>query len=620
MGATQLIRILAVASLVVVPVAVPVAAQEQTGPPASLSPDELQQLDQWRVDIAQVDLPGKGCFEATYPQREWSEVRCTRAPEIPMTPRNGPRPVTVGNGNDASAEAPTGLITTAIGTFENVTNVTSVGSPIGNVGPPVPNAYAMQLNTDFFVTPACSTAAVPADCRGWQQFLYTNPGTSGNGSAYIQYWLIKYNKTCPITGFWNQFQFAGSTDIHCWKNSPSASVPNQPITNLGVLSLTGTANVGSDSVKMGVGPTVYTASGTDVLSVSNGWHAAEFGVFGNGGSTAGGGKATFNSGAQVTVRTRILYGSPNKPTCRPEGFTGETSNLGFGSAAPPASLPSPALLVTEKEGNISAFSCSMATTVGDTHLATFDGLFYDFQASGDFVLAQVDPDFVVQARQVSGAPTWPNASVNSAVATRMGKDEIAVCVERARLVINGEDVQLKDGESFSTEGGVDVWLTGNVYTMTDANGNSLRAEVNPTWINARVGIGRWPVDVTGLLANPDHNPKALATRDGVVLTTPFQFEEFYLRYGDSWRVDPSDTLLSPCGEASERGNPERPFYAADLEPDVQERARQQCAGAGVEVQVMLDACTLDVAVIEGEGAAQVFVDAPEPVVVGEIVQ
>ena len=73
-------------------------------------------------------------------------------------------------------------------------------------------------------------------------------------------------------------------------------------------------------------------------------------------------------------------------------------------------------------------NCAAATSVGDTHLTTFNGLLYDFQASGDFVLAQVDPDFVVQTRQVSGAPTWPDASVNSAVATRMGKTKVAVCL------------------------------------------------------------------------------------------------------------------------------------------------------------------------------------------------
>jgi hypothetical protein len=202
----------------------------------------------------------------------------------------------------------------------------------------------------------------------------------------------------------------------------------------------------------------------------------------------------------------------------------------------------------------------------------------------------------------------------------MGKDEVAVCLGRVPLSINGERTVLKDGAFVSTDAGVTVWRAGNAYTVTDTHGNSMRAEVNPTWMNASVGLGQWPDKVTGLLANPDHKVTALATRDGEVITSPFSFEEFYNRYGDSWRVDPSDTLLSPCGEEPERRNPDRPFYARDLEPDVQERARQQCTGAGVKDEALLEACTLDVVVIKGEGVPQVFVGAPQPVEVGEIVQ
>jgi hypothetical protein len=624
-GATDLIRILAVASLLAAPFSSQVAAQEETGPPASNgvpSADELQKQEQWRIDIAQVPLPVEGCFEATFPQQEWSEVKCVTAPDIPMVPKHGPQPLTVGNGHNASAEAPSGTITTAIGTFESVTNVTSIGSPLGNVGPPVANAYTLQMNTNFFSTAACSGAADPTQCFGWEQFVYENPGSSGDGHAFIQYWLIRYNKPCPIAQFWNQFQFTGSTDIYCWKNSSGGkvAVPNQSITNLGQLSLTGTADASGDKVVMFVGATAYTKSGNSIVDTTAGWKIAEFGVFGFGGSSAGGATATFNSGAAITVRTQIVYGGVTKPNCVAQGFTGETSNLSFGPSAPAGSPPSPALIVRQSTAGGAASNCAAATTVGDTHLATFDGLFYDFQASGDFVLAQVDPDFVVQARQVSGAPTWPNASVNTAVAARMGKDQIAICLGRAELNINGEVTELKDGLSVSTPGGVDVWRTGNVYTVIDLNGNALRAEVNPTWINASVGLGRWPTKVVGLLANPDSDVKLLASRDGEVLENPFPFEEFYYRYGDSWRVDPSETLLSPCGEEPERRNPDRTFYARDLEPEVQERAREQCARAGVEVEVMLDACTLDTAVIENEAAPQVFVNAPEPVLVGEIAQ
>src|SRR5206468_3777520 len=158
----------------------------------------------------------------------------------------------------------------------------------------------------------------------------------------------------------------------------------------------------------------------------------------------------------------------------------------------PTSPPGPAIFFTESSAGGALSNCAAATSVGDTHLATLNGLFYDFQASGDFVLAQVDPDFVVQARQVSGAPTWPDASVNSAVATRMGKTKVAVCLSPARLNVDGENTELGDGKSLSTPDGVDIWRTGNVYIITSQSGDSVRAEVNASWINVSVGLGHSP--------------------------------------------------------------------------------------------------------------------------------
>src|SRR6185369_9437099 len=116
--------------------------------------------------------------------------------------------------------------------------------------------------------------------------------------------------------------------------------------------------------------------------------------------------------------------------------------------------PGPAVIFTESSAGGASSNCKAATTVGDTHLTTFKGLMYDFQASGDFILAEVQPNFVVQARQVSGAPTWPNASVNSGIATRMGKTVVTLCLNG--LAIDGKPTVLSDGKSISTLDGVDV--------------------------------------------------------------------------------------------------------------------------------------------------------------------
>ena len=146
----------------------------------------------------------------------------------------------------------------------------------------------------------------------------------------------------------------------------------------------------------------------------------------------------------------------------------------------------------------------------------------------------------------------------------------------------------------------------------------LRAELNAGWMNVLVGLGQWPAKVRGLLANANGNVNEIETRDGTVLTNPFSFADLYRRYADSWRVRSSESLLrTVCGDRKvERGIPKRPFYANDLDPKAYEHARAVCTAAGVKVGALLEACTLDVAVIGREAAARVFAGAPAPTAVG----
>jgi hypothetical protein len=99
---------------------------------------------------------------------------------------------------------------------------------------------------------------------------------------------------------------------------------------------------------------------------------------------------------------------------------------------------------------------------------------------------------------VSGAPTWPNAAVNKAVAVRAGKSRIAICLAPSRLEINGEAVRLRDGKSVLLPDGAHVSLRGNVYTIRGPSGDSVRAVSNNSYIDVSVGLGRWPTKVRGV--------------------------------------------------------------------------------------------------------------------------
>jgi von Willebrand factor type D domain len=559
----------------------------------------------WHRNISQVPRPSAdGCFTAEYPLLVWQETQCTSAPSVPMRPKPRPRPLVIGSGNDISAQTPGGNISEAFGSFENVTNVTSVSSPTSDGGAPVANAYGLQVNTNFFSSTACAGGG-PL-CRGWEQFVFVNDGSGG--LVFIQYWLIQYNATCPGGG-WTQFSFPGDTDIYCYRNSPAAvPVPNQPITNLQNLRLSGSVTATTDSVTFSDGVTAWSTPGSNAVNASAGWTMAEFNVFGY----CCGGQADFNSGASANVRTRINYGGTAAPICAAQGFTGETNNLLFATPAPPATPPGPAVIFHENSTGTAPTNCAAASVIGDTHQHTFAGLLYDFQASGDFVEAQAGSAFEVQTRKVSGAPTWPSASVNQSVATRMGSTKVAVC-DGKRLVVDGQTAEVPPGESLSLPSGVDIHHIGNVYHVTDQSGNSIRVTTHGGYIDVMVGLGTWPTKVRGLLGNPDGDVKRLEARDGTQFSVPISFEDLYRRFGDSWRVNPMRSLLAPCAAVAS-GNPATQFFARDLNPELRKRAENICLQAKV-AQEWLDTCALDVAVV-GERAAEVYIGMEPPLLDG----
>src|SRR4030095_14903933 len=111
------------------------------------------------------------------------------------------------------------------------------------------------------------------------------------------------------------------------------------------------------------------------------------------------------------------------------------------------------------------------------------------------------PDFVVQARQASGAPAWPNASVNKAVAMQVDKTRVAIYIEPIRLIIDGQSNDLDDGKTLELSHGVQISRHGNTYDITSEHGNSVRAVLNSTWINVTVGLGHPQTHARGLLVN-----------------------------------------------------------------------------------------------------------------------
>ncbi|QUP53622.1 hypothetical protein GO998_07515 [Ralstonia syzygii] len=558
---------------------------------------EEKALEAWRKEIAKVPVPKKGCFTAAYPSRQWKEVPCGPPSKYPNT---------VGGviGNDVGPQVTPSLISSAVGSFDSVspTTVTETGAWSGN--PNAADAFTLQMNTRFFTTSVC---AGHAGCQGWQQFIYSQNQCSGP-CVFMEYWLINYGASCP-SGPWIQ------SGTSCFFNSANAAAPAIKAAQLKQTTLTAKAQGGTDTVLVtSPGGTATAFAADSVLNLENAWDTVDFIVAGDCCSA----QANFSPGTTLIQRITVNDGSNKKPVCSTQASTGETNNLSFGPTAPAASGAGPALVYSESSsGGLAA--CAAATSVGDTHLTTFERTLYDFQAPGDFVLLETaESAFVVQARQQSGAPTWPNATVNKAVATRMGKTHVAVCLTDTPLSVDGTPTALDDGKSLVLPSGVHLSRSANVYSIQDKSGNAVRAELNGSYINVTVGLGRWPEEAHGLLLNAHGNINAIEARDGKVLTAPFPFADLYHHYANSWAVPRGQSLLDTCGEQRiETGLPEKPFFAKDLPPNQYKTARHVCEQAGVRVKSLLDACTLDVAVIGSESAAKVYVGTPAPATVAD---
>jgi hypothetical protein len=290
--------------------------------------EEATKLATWRKSMARVPLPKKGCFKATYPNNEWQEVPCVKAPSIPFQ-------VGDGDGNDFSASA--GSISSVTGSFMSVSGVSGFADETDTASGTT-SSYSLQLNTNTFPTASCSGAKDPTKCSGAQQFIFANNlpiGESGNcvlggnSCVYVRYWLIGWAQTCAD----GWFRYGND----CYTQYDATSIPGAlSIANMQSLVLQGLATSGMDEVILTCAPLVSSATCTSLLGsdmVSEGqdsvlnlqgqWTDAEFNVFGNG----NGSQARFNNPATIVVKTEVDNGSTNQPVCKQESFTGETNNL-----------------------------------------------------------------------------------------------------------------------------------------------------------------------------------------------------------------------------------------------------------------------------------------------------
>jgi len=234
---------------------------------------------------------------------------------------------------------------------------------------------------------------------------------------------------------------------------------------------------------------------------------------------------------------------------------------------------------------------------GDPHLITLDGLHYDFQAGGEFLLAQSsDGAFAIQVRQrrYRSAPV----SINRAVAARVGDHRAGVYATKDGPLLRVDGAIVRESR-VNLSGGGRIEALADGWRLTWPDGSTLEVQ-GGTWLDLAVTVA--PAlrgDLSGLLGNADGDPSNdLVTHDGrrrdpAKLDVDFLYREF----GASWRVAAGASFFDfdPGDPADlETGNPDGYVGADSLDAATRQRAEATCRAAGVKNEPFLADCILDV--------------------------
>jgi hypothetical protein len=183
---TRVLAVVATATVLTVPGLSAAATAGSNSPPISTA--------KWQQALQQLRVPGKGCFTASYPLVQWQRTQCKTPPRSAYSPAPGHRPqatgqgiaYTVGDGTDYTAAVSSGSLSSVTGSFDSISPGASEKGQYNANGPLLPNTFSLQLNTNFFMSSACTAMQAPnPQCQGWEQFLYSSTAQMVQGLVKV---------------------------------------------------------------------------------------------------------------------------------------------------------------------------------------------------------------------------------------------------------------------------------------------------------------------------------------------------------------------------------------------------------------------------------------------------
>ena len=240
----------------------------------------------------------------------------------------------------------------------------------------------------------------------------------------------------------------------------------------------------------------------------------------------------------------------------------------------------------------------------DPHLVSFDGLYYDVQAAGEFVMAEATAGspFTVQARmEPVVSARCPHVSLITAVVTDVGGTKVeARLADPDVLYVDGFPVELHTRRLDLPNGGsINQLDSGDAGWELRYPGGERMIVHQDASIDIHFDIPpHRRGQIHGLLGTYDaKRDNDFTLRTGEVMQQPVEFFDFYEQFVDSWRVTPEESMFDyAAGQDTSTftisGFPAQPQIVPEG-PDAV-AAEQTCIEAGVTDPVLLESCTLDV--------------------------
>ena len=238
---------------------------------------------------------------------------------------------------------------------------------------------------------------------------------------------------------------------------------------------------------------------------------------------------------------------------------------------------------------------------GDVHFTTFDGLLYNFQAVGEFVLAQstvTGDSFQVQIRTAPyGSST--TVSVMTQVAARVGTDNVSFATD-GTVRIGGNAVDIGVGNARALSGGQVVETSSDSYRIDWNTGEVLNVTDYGAYLSLTVSLGptAGPGSVQGLLGSDSGQANDFELANGTVIPQPIADSDLYGEFADAWRVSQASSILyyangTTTADYTNTTFPEGTVSLASVPQSLLQQAEEAVLQAGITDPGIAQAAILD---------------------------